>query len=61
MKKVGIIGSRGMVGSVLIDRMIQEGDMQLADITFFSTSQAGSPAPKIAGVGPVLKDAPTIP
>jgi aspartate-semialdehyde dehydrogenase len=60
MKKVGIIGSRGMVGSVLVDRMITEGDFQHADITFFSTSQAGQPAPKIAGVAPILKDANSI-
>jgi aspartate-semialdehyde dehydrogenase len=45
MKQVGIIGWRGMVGSVLIDRMHQEKDFELVAPTFFSTSQAGAEAP----------------
>jgi aspartate-semialdehyde dehydrogenase len=45
MKQVGIIGWRGMVGSVLLDRMREEKDFDLVRPTFFSTSQAGSEAP----------------
>ncbi|MDR1894275.1 MAG: aspartate-semialdehyde dehydrogenase, partial [Spirochaetales bacterium] len=41
MIKVGIVGYRGMVGSVLMQRMIQEGDLNNFIPTFFSTSQAG--------------------
>ena len=41
MKKVGFIGWRGMVGSVLIKRMIEELDFDNFDSYFFSTSQAG--------------------
>ena len=41
MKKVGIVGWRGMVGSVLMERMRQEGDFQGYEPRFFSTSQAG--------------------
>jgi len=41
MKKVGIIGWRGMVGSVLVERMLAERDFDLIAPTFFSTSQAG--------------------
>ena len=47
MKQVGIIGWRGMVGSVLLDRMREEKDFDLVAPTFFSTSQAGSAAPDI--------------
>ncbi len=47
MKKIGIIGWRGMVGSVLLERMRAEGDFDLVEPTFFSTSQAGGPAPAI--------------
>ncbi|HWX80912.1 MAG TPA: aspartate-semialdehyde dehydrogenase [Steroidobacteraceae bacterium] len=49
MKPVGIIGWRGMVGSVLLDRMREEKDFDLITPTFFSTSKAGTAAPKIAG------------
>jgi aspartate-semialdehyde dehydrogenase len=45
MKQVGIIGWRGMVGSVLLERMREEKDFELIAPTFFSTSQAGSAAP----------------
>jgi aspartate-semialdehyde dehydrogenase len=45
MKQVGIIGWRGMVGSVLLERMREESDFDLVTPTFFSTSQAGSAAP----------------
>jgi aspartate-semialdehyde dehydrogenase len=43
--KVGIVGWRGMVGSVLMQRMWEEGDLSGLEPVFFSTSQAGQPAP----------------
>jgi aspartate-semialdehyde dehydrogenase len=45
MNKVGIIGWRGMVGSVLLDRMREERDFDHVEPVFFSTSQAGAAAP----------------
>jgi aspartate-semialdehyde dehydrogenase len=51
MKEIGIIGWRGMVGSVLLDRMREEKDFDLVAPTFFSTSQAGGAAPPLAAVG----------
>ncbi|MBX3665198.1 MAG: aspartate-semialdehyde dehydrogenase [Burkholderiales bacterium] len=54
MKKVGIIGWRGMVGSVLVERMLAERDFDLVTPTFFSTSQAGGKGPDIGRpTGPV--------
>lgn len=50
MKKVGIIGWRGMVGSVLMERMIEENDFQRFTPLFFTTSQAGQQGPDI-GIG----------
>ena len=47
MKNIGIIGWRGMVGSVLIDRMRTEKDFERVNATFFSTSQAGGAPPDI--------------
>ena len=47
MAQVGIIGWRGMVGSVLIERMRAERDFDLVEPTFFSTSQAGGKGPEI--------------
>jgi aspartate-semialdehyde dehydrogenase len=47
MKNIGIIGWRGMVGSVLLERMRAERDFEVVEPTFFSTSQAGGPAPDI--------------
>jgi len=47
--KVGLIGWRGMVGSVLLQRMQEENDFAGIEPVFFSTSQAGSPAPMNAG------------
>jgi aspartate-semialdehyde dehydrogenase len=44
-KLVGLVGWRGMVGSVLMDRMVQEGDFDLIEPLFFSTSNAGGAAP----------------
>jgi aspartate-semialdehyde dehydrogenase len=47
MKNIGIIGWRGMVGSVLMDRMRAEKDFDAVEPTFFSTSQAGGVPPDI--------------
>ncbi|MFV0411107.1 MAG: aspartate-semialdehyde dehydrogenase [Paracoccus sp. (in: a-proteobacteria)] len=44
--RVGLVGWRGMVGSVLMDRMEAEGDFALIEPVFFSTSNAGGKAPK---------------
>jgi len=55
--KVGIVGWRGMVGSVLMERMTAEQDFELFDSVFFSTSNAGGAAPKVARAAPTLKDA----
>jgi aspartate-semialdehyde dehydrogenase len=54
---VGIIGWRGMVGSVLVQRMREERDFDLVDPVFFSTSQAGAAAPEIGKRVPTVKDA----
>ena len=55
--KVGIVGWRGMVGSVLMQRMLEESDLQLCEPTFFSTSQAGEQGPDIGQDIPPLQDA----
>ncbi len=47
--KVGIVGWRGMVGSVLMQRMQEENDLDGIEPVFFSTSQAGQDAPMGAG------------
>ena len=52
--KVGFVGWRGMVGSVLLQRMQEENDFAGIEPVFFSTSQVGVPAPMDAGT---LKDA----
>ena len=57
MKLVGLVGWRGMVGSVLLDRMQQEGDFPLIEPVFFSTSNAGGKAPVQARNESTLKDA----
>lgn len=57
MMKVGIIGWRGMVGSVLVQRMKDERDFDLIDPVFFSTSQAGSQGPDIGRATGTVKDA----
>jgi aspartate-semialdehyde dehydrogenase len=54
MMKVGFVGWRGMVGSVLLQRMREENDFVGVEPVFFSTSQAGQPAPMNTGT---LKDA----
>ena len=55
--RVGLVGWRGMVGSVLMQRMRDEGDFALIDPVFFSTSNAGGKAPAWAGEGLSLHDA----
>jgi aspartate-semialdehyde dehydrogenase len=57
MKKIGIIGWRGMVGSVLLERMRAERDFELVEPTFFSTSQAGGTPPDIGRSTPAVQDA----
>ena len=54
---VGFVGWRGMVGSVLMQRMQEEGDFGGITPVFFSTSSAGSPAPQFAGDAGTLQDA----
>ncbi len=49
MQKLGLVGWRGMVGSVLMDRMQQEKDFALVDPVFFTTSQKGLKAPTVEG------------
>ncbi|AIA72930.1 aspartate-semialdehyde dehydrogenase [Pectobacterium atrosepticum SCRI1043] len=57
MKNVGFIGWRGMVGSVLMQRMVEERDFDVIHPVFFSTSQHGEPAPALGGHQGVLQDA----
>ncbi len=47
MTKVGLVGWRGMVGSVLMERMKAENDFALIEPSFFTTSQIGQPAPDV--------------
>jgi len=54
---VGLVGWRGMVGSVLMDRMQAEGDFALIEPLFFSTSNAGGKAPAQAKNETKLQDA----
>ncbi|MEO5697366.1 MAG: aspartate-semialdehyde dehydrogenase [Burkholderiaceae bacterium] len=53
----GLVGWRGMVGSVLMDRMQAEGDFDLIEPMFFSTSNAGGRAPAMAKNETLLRDA----
>ena len=55
--QVGLIGWRGMVGSVLVQRMREEGDFDFIDPLFFSTSQVGAAPPSVGKPAPPLKDA----
>ena len=61
MALVGLVGWRGMVGSVLMDRMQAEGDFALIEPVFFSTSNAGGTAPALAKNETRLYDAFDIP
>ena len=60
MKQVGIVGWRGMVGSVLLQRMVEENDFDDISAHFYSTSSAGAAGPVIGGVSYTLKDANSI-
>lgn len=58
IKRVGFVGWRGMVGSVLLERMRAEGDFkQFDEAIFFTTSQAGQTAPDVGIDCPPLQDA----
>jgi aspartate-semialdehyde dehydrogenase len=57
MLRVGFIGWRGMVGSVLMQRMREESDFRGLEPVFFSTSNIGGAGPVEAGTGARLKDA----
>ena len=60
MKKVGFVGWRGMVGSVLLDRMVIKSDFRQIDPYFFSTSQVGQQAPDFNQKQITLLDASSI-
>ncbi|NCA69868.1 MAG: aspartate-semialdehyde dehydrogenase [Sphingobacteriia bacterium] len=61
MKRVGLIGWRGMVGSVLMDRMRAEGDFErIPEAVFFTTSQVGQPGPDVGQGARPLEDAESI-
>jgi aspartate-semialdehyde dehydrogenase len=57
MLKIGFIGWRGMVGSVLMERMIQEKDFHDYEAIFFTTSNIGGKGPDIGMSTPALQDA----
>lgn len=58
--KVGLVGWRGMVGSVLMERMRAEGDFALINPVFFTTSQAGQAAPDFGAGSSLLENAHSI-
>ena len=60
MKRVGLVGWRGMVGSVLMQRMREEDDFAHIEPVFFTTSNVGGKAPDFAVGAPALKDAKSI-
>ena len=57
MKRVGLVGWRGMVGSVLMQRMMEERDFDHIEPIFFTTSQVGGKGPAIGRDVPALQDA----
>jgi len=57
MKKTGFIGWRGMVGSVLMERMCEESDFKDIQPIFFTTSQAGQAGPDVGVEIPLLQSA----
>ncbi len=57
MLKIGFIGWRGMVGSVLMGRMIEEQDFEGFEPVFFTTSNVGGKGPDVGIESPPLKDA----
>ena len=58
--RVGFIGWRGMVGSVLMGRMLEEKDFDLIEPVFFTTSNVGGKGPQVGKDAPLLKDAAAI-
>ncbi|RXZ37006.1 aspartate-semialdehyde dehydrogenase [Oxalobacteraceae bacterium CAVE-383] len=60
MKKVGLVGWRGMVGSMLMKRMHEEADLQKISPFYFSTSAAGGTHRDVAGVTHTLFDASSV-
>jgi len=60
MMRVGFIGWRGMVGSVLMGRMLEEKDFTLIEPVFFTTSNVGGKGPRIGKDVPALQDAKNI-
>ena len=60
MLKVGFVGWRGMVGSVLMERMVAEGDFAAISPTFFTTSNVGGQGPAVGHDIAVLEDAKNI-
>lgn len=57
MLKVGFVGWRGMVGSVLMQRMLEENDFAAIEPVFFTTSNVGGNGPEVGKDIPLLKDA----
>lgn len=57
MMRVGLVGWRGMVGSVLMQRMQEENDFALVEPVFFTTSNLGGKGPAVGTETPSLKDA----
>ncbi len=57
MLRVGLVGWRGMVGSVLIQRMLEENDFAHIEPQFFTTSNIGGAAPSVGKDSPALKNA----
>jgi len=55
--RVGFVGWRGMVGSVLMGRMLEENDFADIEPVFFTTSNVGGQAPNVGKETPALKDA----
>lgn len=60
MLKVGFVGWRGMVGSVLLGRMLEENDFSKISPTFFTTSNIGGVSPDVGVATDALKDASSI-
>lgn len=58
--RVGFVGWRGMVGSVLMERMVAENDFALIEPVFFTTSNVGGCGPAVGKTIPSLKDANSI-
>jgi aspartate-semialdehyde dehydrogenase len=60
MNKVGLVGWRGMVGSVLMQRMREDEDFVLSEPVFFTTSNVGGKAPNFGTEAPPLTDAKSV-